>query len=169
MGLEDKSPEEIERLANWANSVLNNKDTRLDALRLTKKANPNAHIPELDRDAAIQAVRDEEAKKREALEARLDKQEIEAARRDKAAQLAAKGFDIVAVEKVMTDNGIGNYDTAMKFMRAEAQVAGATQSVLDSGNAKMPENFKDIMKNPAAWAREQATTILNEARAGISQ
>lgn len=166
MALEGLNEEQVTRLATFAQSVLSNPDTKLEALRLAKKINPKFSNPELDTDTRIQAVREESAAALKKIQEERDADRIANAREAKTRELKEKGYDIVAVEKVMSDNGIGNYETAIKFMRGEAALAPAVPTSVTGGDATMPTGFKDIIKNPARWAREKAAEILNDARQG---
>ena len=168
--LEGLPQERILELARFGSALLNHKDTREPTLRLAKTLNPNFRNAEIDAKdevaKAVQPVLDENKKLREEMIA-------EAQRRDSAdltRRLKEKGFDIVAVEKVMEEKHIADYDTALTYMRMEGQLAPATPALVDSGNVQMPEGFKEIAKNPARWAREQAAKIRNEfaqQRAGL--
>jgi hypothetical protein len=168
LGLEGLTEDQRNNLARWSNSLLRNKETREGFLNLTKKANPAFTHPELVVKETINASVEELRKDNKTLAEQLQKQVIETARDKKAAELKAKGFDIEAVEKVMGDNNIASYETAMKFMSQESRLAAATPASLSSTNANMPTDMKDIAKNPAKWAREQAVKVMNEFRIGAA-
>jgi hypothetical protein len=159
MSLEGKSAEEIEKLASWADGVLNSPH-RKEALQLTKKINPAFRSPELEIDERIEAATSKLHEKNVELEKQILGERIERSRQEKARDLKAQGFDIEAVEKVMTDNGISNYESAVKLMKAEAVLAPAAPP--PRSNAQMPTNFRDIQKNPTAWAREEASKAVDE-------
>src|SRR5271166_5152054 len=114
MALEGLNDEQVQRLATFAQSVLSNPETKLDALRLAKKINPKFSNPELDTETRVQAAREESAAEIKKLREENEADRITRARDQKTQDLKAQGYDIVAVEKVMTDNGIGNYETAIK-------------------------------------------------------
>jgi hypothetical protein len=156
--------EQKERLMSFSTAILNNKDTRKDALLLAKKANPAFSSPELELEAQIEKVRKEEAEKRQVLSDQIQEREILRQRADKAKELKEQGFDIVAVEKVMTEQKIGSYETAIKFMKQEQQLAPATPASVT--RMKMPDNVKDIMKNPNQWGRDTAHAVVDEILKG---
>lgn len=167
--LEGMSPEKISELARWAHRVSTDPQTREDAIRMTQKINPNFRSPELDTKDMVTKATDDLRKDNEKLR---EEMRLDAARRDRAdltRDLKAKGFDIVAVEKVMEDNHIADYSVACKFMRQEALLAPATPSSVSSSNADMPEDFKGIAKNPGKWARDMAAKVATEFRQGLVQ
>lgn len=168
MSIEGMKPEDITRLATWADSMLSNAETRKSALEMTRKVNPQFRHPELELDSRIADSHKLLKEEAVALRKELEIERIERSREAKKSELSVKGFDIEAVEKVMTDNGIGSYETAMKFMRQEAQLAPATSANVSSGNAQMPDGFKDILKNPTRWARDMAADLLTKAKQGIA-
>jgi hypothetical protein len=155
--------EQRERLMSFANGILTDPKTRKDALKLAKIQNPQFTSPELEMDDRIEQVRTEEAAKRKELEDKWDNAAIEQRRAQKAEELKERGYTLEAVEKVMTEEKIGSYDTAIKYMDAQSKLAPSTPASVT--RMSMPENVKDIMKNPTQWAREQAHTVMNEVLA----
>lgn len=106
-----------------------NPKTRREQLRLIKEVSPNTPIPELDAtEPAMQALA-EERKAREALEKRIsDKEDADAkAARDSRVTgqveagrqlLAQRGYSkegVDAIEKLMQEQGIANYDVAETY------------------------------------------------------
>jgi vacuolar-type H+-ATPase subunit I/STV1 len=163
MSLEGKTAEEIEKLALFANAILT-KDTRKDALKLAKRVDPNFKAPELEIDERLEEATAKQDEKLKDLQKELLAERIERNRDEKARQLKEQGYDIVAVEKVMTDNGISNYESAVKFMKGEAALAPAAPR--QETGTSLPANFKEIAKNPTKWARDQAHEIINAAARG---
>ena len=161
MSLEGKSTEEIERLAKWADGVLSS-EHRKEALLLTKKINPAFKSPELEIDERIEkataTIRDENKALRDQMQSDIITREREA----KKAELAAKGYDIVAVEKVMQDNGVSNYEAAVKLMKAEAILAPAAPSPHRGAFGEAGVDFKDVAKNPKEWANKKAHDVVDE-------
>jgi hypothetical protein len=162
MGLEGKSTEEIERMAAWADRVLNNKDTRADALRLTQKIDPNYRNPEIELDDRIKAATAESDKKLEKMQGELHEERLRRNRTEKKQELTARGYDIDVLEKVMVDNQVSSYEGAIKIFDAERRLAPATPPVIGSGSMEMPDVAQDIMKNPTKWAQNKAAEVLNE-------
>lgn len=159
MSLEGKSEEQIKGLAAFADRMLAG-PKRMETLRLAKEADPNFKHVELDIADQVSAARSDADKRADSLEKELQSERIERARAEKARELKEKGFDIVAVEKVMTDNGISNYETAMKYMKGEAALAPATP--LSRTPMALPDDMKEIAKNPAKWANNKAHEVVNE-------
>lgn len=161
-GLEGLGQDQINNLARWTKALLGNPATRHATLELTKKANPNYTHPELAVQDAIAAATGPLIKQNETLVAEQARLQAMHDRQELRSKLKAKGFDLEIVEKCMTDNHIADYDVACKFMRQEAQLAASSpHAQIASTNANMPDDLKDIAKNPAKWAREKAATILN--------
>ena len=73
MSLEGKSAEEISALAELADQLANDPKTRKGFLHLSKAANPNAHIPEVDIPAQVNTMLEAGLKR---LEAAGDQPEI---------------------------------------------------------------------------------------------
>jgi flagellar biosynthesis/type III secretory pathway protein FliH len=157
MSLEGKTPEEIEKLANFANTILTK--ARKETLHLAKKVDPTFTSPELEIDEKIEAATAKLNEQNAELTKQILAEKIERSRESKKAELKAAGYDIEAVEKVMTDNGISNYEGAVKLMKAEAVLAPSSPP---SRESRMPTNFKDIQKNPTAWARDEAHKAVDE-------
>ena len=132
-GLEGKSAEEIESLAALADSLANNPKTRRGFLSLTKQANPEAHIPEIDIPAQIGGLMAEPLRRLETAEAALRDRDvrdrIEAQRRD----LGLSREELAAVEKTMVEHKIADHKTAKRFLDMERQQATPTPASTAAG------------------------------------
>lgn len=69
------------------------------------------------------------------------------------------------VEKVMVDEAIGSYDTAVKYVRAQKQLAPATPESVTP--ITMPDG-KELWKDKNAFARKSAFEAINELKANRS-
>jgi hypothetical protein len=160
MSLEEMTQDQRNSIA--LQKLFNNPEVGLEAKRLYKKVVPEAKFPDLDTQDKIDAST-------AAMQAKIDKLQEEAQlgeitrRRDRYHQeIREAGFDPVAVEKVMTEEKIGSYDTALKYIKA--QNANSVPSPSNVTPIKMPDNAKEISKNPSAWARNEAMNAINELK-----
>jgi hypothetical protein len=159
MSLEGKSAEVIQGLAAFSDKLLSG-PARMDALRLAKKVDPNFKHAELEIADQIAASETVSEKRIDALEKQLVSEKMDRARADKERELKAQGFDIVAVEKCMTDNHISDYDAAVRYMKGERAMAPAAP--YSRTTTQMPVDFKEIAKNPDKWGKEMANKVVNE-------
>jgi hypothetical protein len=162
--LENLSEEERNRLALFANRLLSDPEASKDVRRIAKRLDPKFQAPDIDLDDRIDAVKAEEAKKREALEEKLMADQLERKREREHQKVRAAGEDPEYIEKIMTDQRIGSYETALKIAKLEKQTAMPTAprdraQVLPSG-----EESKVLWKDPKKWARDQAFAFINEAK-----
>jgi hypothetical protein len=163
MSVENLSQEAITALANFADTILKS-PKRMEVLGIAKEVIPNYRHAELDINDRFVAQETSSNKKIDELTGELRAERLDRARTEKKRELQALGYDIVAVEKVMTDNGISNYEAAMKVMKAESMLAAPTPGH-HKGATHMPSDMKEISKNPTQWARDKAAEILNEMQA----
>jgi hypothetical protein len=171
MSLEGKSPEEIAALAALADQLGNDPKTRQGFLNLSKLANPNAHIPEVDIPHQVRTIMETGAKRLEAAEKELNDMKMERNIRAKREALIQSGKatsrDIEAIEKLMLDKHIPDHDTAAEFYKlqqaaAEPTPRDARQNVRDSS---MPTvDTKPFKGNLSEWARNMAAKTLDELR-----
>ena len=130
ISLEGMSQEAINGLALLAKGLSSNSKTRDQFLNLTKTANPDLNIPEVDIPFKMQGMLDAEAKKREELENKIRENEIRQQIKENRAQLAkTKGLSeeqVQEVEKMMTEKGIVNHDTAADFYLSQQKSATPT-------------------------------------------
>lgn len=158
--LEEMTPEQRDALA--LRKLFNHPEVGKQAKRLYKKAVPDARFPDLE---AEDAANERETK----LQERMDKMEeadlarrVEQKRKENHEMVRAAGLDPADVEKVMTEEKILNYDTAVKYIKA--QNANSAPSPGNMTPITMPDNAKEIGKNPAAWARNEAFAAINDLK-----
>lgn len=173
--LEGLTPEQIEASAAMYQSLVNNPETRELTLRATKKVNPALSIPEVElKDMARGEFtkRDEKIAK---LEADILKRDAEQRVKDARASLKDKGFaqtDVDAIEKIMVDRQIPNYETAAEFYRNSQKVAEPTPATVQTrpSTFTMPNDPLGAMKGGRnglnRWAREEGAAAINDLRNG---
>ena len=159
--LEEMTPEQ--RDANALRRLFNHPELGIKAKRLYKELDPKANFPDLDIDDRITAATKSQAEKIEALEQQAREGEVLRRREVNHAMIRAAGLDVEQVEKVMTDEKILKYETAINYVKGQSALAPPSpQSVTP---IRMPDNLKDIQKNPTAWARNEAFAAINELKA----
>lgn len=162
--LENLSEEERNRLALFANRLLSDPEASKDVRRIAKRLDPKFQAPDIDLDDRINAVREEESKKRQELEEKMMADQLERKREREHQKVRAAGEDPEYIEKIMTDQRIGSYDTALRIAKLEKQTAMPTAprdraNVLPSG-----DDAKALWKNPRKWAQEQAHAFIDQAK-----
>lgn len=160
--LENESADQ--RDARALRALFNHPEVGAEAKRLYKeKVDPQARFADLevqDRIDASNKTRDDEIK---SLRERVERQDIETRRKEKHDQLRARGLDPIAVEKCMTDNKIHDYDAAARFV--ELETASAPSSASSITPIRMPDDSKEIAKNPTKWGRDMAHKAIDELKA----
>lgn len=171
MSLEGKSADEIAALAALADQLGNDPKTRQGFLNLSKMANPNAHIPEVDIPQHVRSLMEAGGKRLEAAERELNDMKMERSIRAKREALITGGKasarDIDAIEKLMLEKHIPDHETAAEFYRmqqaaAEPTPRDARQNVRET---TMPAvDTKPFKGNLNEWARNMAARTLDELR-----
>lgn len=163
--LEDMTQAERESIA--FRKLMNDPEVGIQAKRLYKKVVPDAKFADLD-------IEDKFTERESKLQKRMDEMEekdmerrVKEQRELNHKMLRDRGLDPTVVEKVMTDEKIMNYDTAAKYI--ESQNRNSAPSPGNVTPISMPDNAKEIAKNPAAWARTEAFKALNELKAKRAQ
>ena len=162
--LENMDPAERDRLAATMNSLLRDPALRKETLSLVKKKNPNATIPEIDQEEALQKLRDEQSEKMKAMQDKFDKDSIERQWSDLRRSWKDRGLDPDLVQKTMTEKQIADPETAIKFMQLEATGATPTPAQMSqAGRMRLPDSFNSIMKDPKS-ANDIAHQVIDELR-----
>ena len=168
MSLENYSPEAISELAALSKRLSEDPATRKDFLRLTKKVHPDLPVPEIEMEEATNARVSAAEKRVMELEAKLRQKEVKeelAKRRNslKEAGVAQSEEDIKEIEKIMTEKGIANHETAADYWKWMKE----SSTPVSSGFPQPVMSRMDIqgyMKNPVGAARENAAAALAELR-----
>ena len=167
MSLENYSPEAIQELAALSKRLAEDPATRKEYLKLAKKVMPDLPVPEIEMEEAVNKRASVAEQKVEQLEAKLRQREVreELAKRRNA--LKEKGYaqsdeEIQEIEKLMTERGIANHETAADYWRFMRQSAVPTPGYPQPVMSRM--DIKGYMKNPVGAARENAAAALAELR-----
>jgi hypothetical protein len=162
MSLENMS--EDERNSQALKLLFNHPEVGKEAKRLYKKVVPAARFDDVELDDRISAEREETNKEIEVLREKIQMQEIQSRRDAQHKMVRDAGLDPNEVEKVMTDEKISSYETAVKYLKAQRVAAPSTPASMTP--IRMPDNMKDIQKDPRAWAQTAAYEAINELKAG---
>ena len=170
-GLEGKSVEEIQALAELANMLASDPKTRGSFLQLTKAANPNANIPEVDIPAALRKQFEEPMQRLDALTKAQEKRELQDQIEAKRREIIAKGVDpkdVEKVEKLMVEKGIANHDTAIEHMRLSEKAAIPTPAPSGQGLRRFDKPTMPDLKSHGgdqkAWSYSVANSVIDELR-----
>jgi len=167
MSLENYSAEAIEELAALSKRLSEDPKTRKSFLRLAKEVNPDLPVPELEmEDVVNQRVSASEQRVAD-LEKQLRAREVRDELNRRRNKLKESGYvqsddDILEIERLMTDKGIANHETAADYWRHMKQSAVPTPGYPQPVMSRM--DVKGYMKNPVAAARENAAAALAELR-----
>ena len=167
MSLENYSPEAIEELAALSKRLSENPKTRKSFLRLAKEVNPDIPMPELEMEEMVNERTTAAEKRVTDLENQLRAQQVRDELNRRRNKLKESGFaqtddDILEIEKLMTEKGIANHETAADYWRHMKQAAVPTPGYPQPVMSRM--DVKGYMKNPVAAARENAAAALAELR-----
>ena len=172
MSLEGRSPEDVQALAELAQALATNPETRNGFLGLTKKINPDAHIPEIDIPASFQASMAPQLDRLKQLETAQAKRDMEdRVRASRESALKVKGVsdaDMGDIEKLMLEKRIPDHATAAEFLVAQRRSAEPTPSMTRPRQPadvipKLPD-LKEFGGNLQDYARQQAYAAIDELR-----
>lgn len=168
MSLENYSPEAIEELAALSKRLSEDPATRKQFLRLTKQVHPDLPVPEIEMEEAVNARASVAEQKVAQLEAKLRQREVKDELNKRRNSLRDKGYvqsddEILEIEKLMTEKGIANHETAADYWRHMKQSAVPTPSGFPTP-VMSKFDIKGYMKNPVGAARENAAAALAELR-----
>jgi hypothetical protein len=175
MSIEGMSDADRDALAELAAQVWNHPDTRLEAMRLAKKANPQRQYPELDIAEREAKLRDEFEKKLDTERSKREESELRRQRDVMISDAIASGkvtdrAEFEKIEKHGIEAGISKFETAVVHYRASQQQATPSEgAVPDFGPPQMPqlEGLKDKFGgNVHRWAEAEAHKVLGELRTG---
>jgi len=168
MSLENLSLEARDELAQLAQTLAENPDTRKDFLRMTKRVKPDLPIPELDIEDYTNRAVNKSEERVQALEAKLRERDAVEELQKRRSSLMKKGLisnesEIDDVEKIMLERGINNHETAAEYHAWMKQAAVPTSSGYNPSAVKQ-FNLGAYWKNPSAAARNEAMNALNDLR-----
>lgn len=164
MSLEGLTEGQVQQLAKGMQALLNSQDAevRKGTQRMLKKIDPKLSFPELEVEdhieTALKPLREDNEKLRNELKEKDFRESVE----HQHANILSRGYKVEDVQKLMAERGIVKFETALEVLDMQNRLAPPTPDALaHAGNYSMPENVTDIMKNPAAWARKTAHTIID--------
>lgn len=142
--------------------MLQNPDVniRMRAKKLWKEIEPTANFPDLEQHEQTEALKAEFQAKLDKLEQERLEESVKQRREKNHRMIADAGLTVEAVEKVMTEERILEYGTAIKYLQGQRALAPPTPESITP--IRMPDNLKDIQKDPNKWARLEAHNALNE-------
>jgi hypothetical protein len=161
---EELTDEQKLSLAKAGHRLFGNPDVSKKAKRLLMEADKSVKFPELEVEDAIEAKVAERDKKVEAPEAQMIQQAAEAARARKHKQARDAGLDPADVEKAIVDRGIGNWETAMEFVRLSNQAAAPTPDAGQGGSFNLPDGKNEWWKDAKKKALSEAHAAIDELR-----
>lgn len=173
--LENLSPQDRNFL-EAGKKLFTHPELRREAQRLYKKAQPDAHFPELAIDERIETV-EKSAREREAkLEEQLIRERVERRQTERRAQMKDKGYDPERIEKIIVDYNLSAaepekaYDFAMKIADAEGRSAEPTAPDIQGPKPLDLRPEKDIRNlSPSqlrSWGATKASEMINDMRKG---
>ena len=167
MSLENYSPEAIAELAALSERLNSNPKTRKRFLGLAQEVTPDLSVPELEMEAIVNERASAAEKRVEDLEKQLRAREIREELNKRRSRLKEQGLaqsddEILEIEKLMTEKGIANHETAADYWRHMKQSAVPTPGYPQPVMSRL--DIKGYMKNPVGAARENAHLALAELR-----
>lgn len=175
MSLEGKTAEEIAQLAELAQSLGTNPKTRLGFLQLTKNANPDISIPEIDIPNSMYPAFQKSMERLGKLEQENADMKMEKSVLSKRSALLANDKlnvtqkDIPAIEKLMVEKGIPDHNTAAEFYQMQQKAATPTPAQTTTGQRHNPVptmDLKPFSGNINQWAQQTARDTIDSIRAG---
>jgi hypothetical protein len=168
--LEGVSPDEAMQSGLVLSRLLKNPKTRAQALGLIKQNDPNLNVPEVDIPASFEAHLKPIQEQLTALAKENGELKLSNARKGILEDLVTDGLaaniaEAKLIEKFAVDEKIADYKSAAKFYKMSQQQAEPTADfTIMGGPLDMPENFKDIAKDPKRWAQNAGLAALNDYR-----
>lgn len=168
--LEGLSPDEAMQSGLVMSRLLRNPATRNKALAIIKEGDPKLNIPEVDIPASFEAHVKPLNERLDALEKENGELKLSNARKGILQDMvedgtAANMAEAKAIEKFAVEEKIADYKSAAKFYHMSQKQAEPTPDfTIQGGPMELPENFKDIAKNPKAWAQKAGIAALNDFR-----
>lgn len=161
------TPEEIAEL-RAIKMAISKPETKKDALRLLKKAAPDADIPLLDIEDRLTGIEEKNSTEMEALKAENEKLRKEIAIDKRRAKLKEKGMneeDIAGVEKFIAEGRTHSYDDAEVLYEASRQIADSTPNTLGRFKDSISKDRLKDLENPD-WATNEAHQAIDDLRSG---
>jgi hypothetical protein len=160
-------------LGNLAAALLADPKTSKEAKRLLKAKNPELQFPELDTEDALEKVRQEGAEREASLRAELARRDAVQALREEEDRIREAGFDPKVIREFMTKEGITNLEHVLEFFSQKLQLAEPSADMAGVGPHRFQdvtqEDLKNMWSNPVAWREQRAGEVIKELRGGRSR
>ena len=171
--LNNLSEETRDELASMMLRIAGKKDTRTDLLKLIKKDNPDAVIPEIDSQTLVEAKTSELEKKFNDFLESQKKEKFEETLAEKKNNVQNQyGFskeEMTKVEELMMNRQVLNYEDAAKLYRMESvQDEPTNYGNSGYGPADLP-NDAELLANPDKFALSTAHRLIDEANRSKNQ
>ena len=147
------------QIADFVESIYQNPKFANKAKALIKEAYPNINIPDFDIRTEVTQRLDAEAQaRRDAEDAAKNAQQDADWRKVRAETQKNFGFTDEAMqrlEKMMVEKNIGDYEVAATYLTSTEPKP--VEAGYDQGHwhHERQDNFKEIIKDPEAWARNE--------------
>jgi hypothetical protein len=167
MSLENMTDEQRDRLAAFANKLLSDPETSRASRRLVKAKDPSFSAPDIDLEDAIAREREANAKEIAKLREDLESEKLRSVQQETEEVIRKAGFEPDAIYKIIKDDRVGSIPAAIELARHRAQQKATESHGVDYTDQTMrfSDQFKEIQKNPAAWARKEAHKAIDELKA----
>jgi hypothetical protein len=167
MSLENMTEEQRDRLAAFANKLLSDPETSRASRRLLKAKDPNFSAPDIDLEDALAAANKKNAEEVAKLREELESEKLRTTQQETEAVIRKAGFEPDAIYKIIKEDRVGSIPAAIELARHRAQQKATESHGVDytDQNMRFSDQFKDIQKNPAAWARKEAHRAIDELKA----
>lgn len=164
------SPDEAMRGGIVLQRLMKNPATRAKALAIYKENFPNEVVAEIDIPNNFETMLKPINDKLTALEKENGELKLSTARKGILQDMVESGqasnmAEAKEIEKFAVENKIADYGKAAHFYHmTQKQAEPTTDFAIQGATLELPTDFKDIAKNPGAWARNQGVTALNDFR-----
>jgi hypothetical protein len=169
ISLEGMSSEAIQGLAQLAKGLSDDPKTRGRMLALVKERDPTMSIPEIDIPEQFNTLLATERDARVKIENKMRDDDIRREVREKRDTIMGRGIsaaEVVEVEKLMTERGIINHDTAAEFYLAQKQMAVPTPPAHLSYQPLELPKFDLTKGNVRTQGKALAAEMLSGIRSG---
>lgn len=164
--LEGMTPEAVAELAHLSQRLATNPKTREGFLRLTKVANPELNIPEIELKEQIggvlKAQRDKIGELEGKLTQRFQQEEMREAERKALRSAGYSEDDTEKVRQFMLDNKVADFASGVKLFKMSSEAAVPTPSASRGYGISLPADFKTISAAPNKWALNEAAKAMDD-------
>jgi hypothetical protein len=169
---------ELQQLETLYHKVNGNPKTRHEFQRIAKEADPNLRIPEYEArnevETRLEKTREEIKSELEELRKQNLMRDYEETRKSAKQRLAGSPHflsseEFPKVEEIMREKGIGDYDVAATYFRAQVTPlkpsgfgAGRQRTQLSDWKKELKNPDSELWKDRNAWADKEAVKAWDE-------